>query len=152
MAARHPRVRARGAPARFTPARSSLARLTLAATTAFAAGCFSGPPTEPSDDLEIDCATNTQPPAGSGRAVVRIRNFAFEPAELTVATGTDVTWINCEGAGGAAHTATSDDDGVWDSGLLAADMGRFTRAFDEPGRFPYHCTPHPFMQAAIVVE
>jgi plastocyanin len=125
--------------------------LTVAAVAAFAVGCFSGAPTEPPDDFEIDCTTDAQPPAGSGRAVARIRNFAFEPVELTVATGTEVTWINCEGAGGAAHTATS-DDGVWDSGLLVADMGRFTRTFDEPGRFPYHCTPHPFMQAAIVVE
>lgn len=137
---------------RLGSARLTLSRLTLATLAALAAGCFSGAPTEPLDDFEIDCATDAQPPAGSGRAVVRIRSFAFEPAELTVAAGTEVTWINCEGAGGAAHTATSDDDGVWDSGLLLADMGRFSRTFDELGRFPYHCTPHPFMQAAIVVE
>lgn len=141
MAARHPRFELRGV----------VAGLTMAAAAAFAAGCFSGSPSEPMNDFEIDCAGNAQPPAGSGRAVVRIRNFAFEPAELSVAQGTEVTWVNCEGTGGAAHTATS-DDGIWDSGLLAPDMGQYSRTFEATGQFPYHCTPHPFMQATITVE
>ena len=132
-------------------ARRAVTGLTLAAAAAFSAGCFSDAPTPPVDDFEIDCATDEQPPAGSNRAVVRIRNFAFEPASLTVDAGTEVTWVNCEGSGGPAHTSTSDDD-VWDSGLLAADMGQYSRTFEDTGQFPYHCTPHPFMQAEVVVQ
>ena len=28
----------------------------------------------------------------------------------------------------------------------------FAHTFDEPGRFPYHCLPHPMMRGLVVVE
>lgn len=140
------------ATTRASRARSRASGLALAAVLAFTGACFSDAPTPPPvDDFEIDCATDEQPPAGSGRAVVRIRNFAFEPAALTVDAGTEVTWVNCEGAGGPRHTSTSDDD-VWDSGLLDPDMGQYSRTFEDTGQFPYHCTPHPFMQGSVEVQ
>ncbi|MGH7542680.1 MAG: plastocyanin/azurin family copper-binding protein [Gemmatimonadota bacterium] len=27
----------------------------------------------------------------------------------------------------------------------------FSRRFDEPGRYPFHCTPHPFMKGVVIV-
>lgn len=133
--------------------RGRLVPLALLATASFLGACISGTPemTGPGD-FQVDCSTDDQPPAGSGQAVVRISNFAFHPSEVTVEAGTEVIWVNCEGSGGAAHTTTS-DDGLWDSPLLSpADEGRYTRTFDEVGRFDYHCTPHPFMKGAVVVQ
>ena len=128
-----------------------LRAIPVVVAVALTGACFSGAPTPPPDDFQVDCATDAQPPAGSGQAVIRIQNFAFAPQELSVAAGTEVIWVNCEGAGGAAHTATSDDE-LWDSGLLAPDGAQYRHTFDDAGSFAYHCTPHPFMQGTVVVE
>ena len=79
-------------------------------------------------------------------AVVVIRDFEFVPASLTVASGTEVTFVNC---GPTAHSATADDF-EWDSDLLPTGA-TFRRTFTAPGTEPYHCEPHPFMQGTITV-
>lgn len=85
-----------------------------------------------------------------GTTIVAIRDFAFHPATLRVPRGTTVTWVNCEPAGEAPHTSEA-DAGAWQSPLLeTGDV--YTRTFDETGAFPYHCGPHPFMTATVVVE
>jgi plastocyanin len=85
--------------------------------------------------------------AAQEAADVRVIDFAFEPATLTVAVGTTVTWTN---DGQRPHTI-SDDDGAFDSGRL--DPGEsFSHTFDQPGTYRYHCGFHPEMQAEIVVE
>jgi hypothetical protein len=104
------------------------------------AGCFSErtdviPPTDPS--------LCDSPGAG----VVVIRNFGFQPAELRVTRGTRVTWVNCDSD---SHTSTADNFS-WDSPLLARGM-TFSHTFETPGRIAYHCEPHPFMTAAVIVE
>jgi plastocyanin len=116
------------------------------------AACFS----EKSDDLTgpapeyVSCSSSAPAPPANAR-VVRIRNFAFEPAQLTVAAGTTVWWINCE-TPAVGHTSTS-DTGIWSSPLLAGNGGgRFSRAFSATGTFPYHCVPHPEMVATITVQ
>ena len=81
---------------------------------------------------------------------VAIQNFAFIPTEIHVRAGTTVTWINCEPPGTPDHTTTS-DGGVWGSDLLAPGAS-FSFTFTQVGTFPYHCTPHPFMLATVVVE
>ena len=80
-----------------------------------------------------------------GSTVVVIRRFAFGPEE--VRPGERVTWINCDED---AHTSTA-DGGEWESPLLAPGDA-FTQTFASPGEFPYHCDPHPFMTARVVVE
>ncbi len=46
--------------------------------------------------------------------------------------------------------ATS-DTGVWASPLFATGSF-YSRTFTEAGSFPYHCEPHPFMKATVVVR
>jgi plastocyanin len=75
-----------------------------------------------------------------------IGDFAFTPAELTVAAGTTVAWTNEDLA---PHTATV-EDGSFDSDRL--DQGAsFQHAFDEPRTFAYHCSFHPGKMGSIVV-
>ena len=87
----------------------------------------------------------------SGHVVVAIRNFAFVPDSIAVPAGATVTWVNCEDAGTEPHTTTADDGTTWASPELAPGQ-RYTRTFPAAGTFPYHCEPHPFMQAKVVVQ
>ena len=82
-----------------------------------------------------------------GENVVTIRDFAFSPAEIRIRPGETVQWVNNDTL---THTVTA-DDGAFDSDLLENGEG-FSRRFDRPGRYPYHCTPHPFMTGVVVVE
>ena len=82
--------------------------------------------------------------------LVAIRNFAFHPDSLKVPVGATVTWVNCEDVGQEPHTTTS-DNAVWDSPQLSPG-NRFSHTFPAGGTFPYHCTPHPFMIAKVVVQ
>ena len=91
--------------------------------------------------------------AGQDRTVtadtvrVAIRDFQFEIQRLTVRPGTTVIWVN---EGNVAHTSSSDTD-LWDSGLLANGES-YARVFSEAGEFPYHCEPHAFMTATVIVQ
>ena len=85
-----------------------------------------------------------------GATVIVIRDFAFQPTEISVKQGGKVIWVNCSDAGDAPHTSTA-DGGAWDSPALAPGDA-FGRTFDQAGSFPYHCAPHPFMTGTVVVE
>ncbi|MFN3337597.1 MAG: cupredoxin family copper-binding protein [Thermomicrobium sp.] len=78
---------------------------------------------------------------------VRIVNFGFEPAELTVAAGTTVIWRNDSPT---THTVTA-KNGAFDSGLLEAGQ-TFSFMFREPGTYEYWCTLHPEMLGRVIVR
>ena len=77
---------------------------------------------------------------------VSIANFAFDPAELEVATGTEVTWTNDDQA---PHTVTA-DGGAFDSGTLEPG-DTFSVAVEGNGPVTYACMIHPEMTGTIVV-
>lgn len=74
-------------------------------------------------------------------------DWGYDPPSLSIATGDTVIWTN---TGAADHTVTA-DDGSFDSGSIPPG-GTFEFTFSETGDFQYHCTPHPFMVAAISVS
>ncbi|WP_165822648.1 cupredoxin domain-containing protein [Paenibacillus montanisoli] len=80
--------------------------------------------------------------------VVEIKEFAFATASLTIRPGDSVKFINRDTV---KHTATADDGSSFDTGLLGQDEEK-TVTFDKEGEFPYHCAPHPAMQATIIVS
>ena len=75
-----------------------------------------------------------------------IDNFAFAPAELTVAPGTTVTWTNHDDI---PHTVTS-TDGAFKSHALDTDDS-FSFTFEKPGSYRYFCSLHPHMVGTITV-
>jgi plastocyanin len=114
-----------------------------------AAACFSSRSPTDNTGLPGECSFSPGSPV-PGTTVVAIKNFAFTPAEVVVRAGGTVTWVNCETVDVESHTSTA-DAGQWSSPTLASgDV--FAHTFSQPGRFTYHCTPHPFMTAAVVVE
>ena len=71
---------------------------------------------------------------------------AYSPAEIRIDVGSKVMWTNSDDV---AHTVTADGE-TFDSGFI--DPGQsFTFTFSEPGTFPFHCTPHPWMKGTVVV-
>jgi len=91
-------------------------------------------------------AATTQQPAPA-TADVRLDNFSFGPATLTVAVGTTVTWTNRDDI---PHTVVS-SDGAFKSKVLDTDE-QFSYTFAKPGTFPYFCSIHPHMTGRIVVQ
>lgn len=84
--------------------------------------------------------------AGADRDV-RIADFAYAPATVTIRVGDTVTWTNRDPV---EHTATA-TNGSFDTGMIAPDGSariRFTRA----GTYAYLCTPHPDMRGTVVVR
>jgi plastocyanin len=98
------------------------------------AGCVSDRPTTAPD----------LPPSGEQ---VTIDNFAYQPPQLTVATGTAVTWTNHDSE---SHTVTSDDGSTFGSGAIARG-GTFTFTAGAPGTDTYFCQIHPFMKGTLTV-
>lgn len=84
--------------------------------------------------------------AQSNQQTVSIRDFSFEPAQLSVEPGTTVTWTN---EGNEPHTVTA-DNGLFDSGVLYPGDS-YSVQFDGMGTLSYYCTLHPSMTGGITV-
>jgi plastocyanin len=77
---------------------------------------------------------------------VSIDNFAFAPADLTVATGTTVVWTNQDDI---PHTVTS-TEGVFKSRAMDTDDS-FSFTFEKVGSYRYFCSLHPHMVGMVRV-
>ncbi len=84
---------------------------------------------------------------GSSSTEIKIDNFSFTPANVTVPTGTQVRWTNRDDI---PHTVVSDDQ-VFKSKALDTD-DQFAYTFTKPGTYKYFCSLHPRMTATIVVR
>jgi plastocyanin len=91
------------------------------------------------------------PPPQSAAATpveVKIDNFSFLPATVTVAPGTTVKWTNRDDI---PHTVVSDDKTTFKSKVLDTDDS-FSFTFTKPGTYDYFCSVHPKMTGKIVVQ
>jgi plastocyanin len=78
---------------------------------------------------------------------VKIDNFSFGPAAITVKAETTVTWINRDDI---PHTVVADDK-LFKSKVLDTDE-KFSYTFSKPGEYPYFCSIHPKMTGKVVVQ
>lgn len=78
-------------------------------------------------------------------AEVTIKNFRFQPAQLSVHPGETIEFKNEDIF---AHSVTA-DDGSFDSGLIQPGSS-WTLTVAKAGTIAYHCTPHPNMKATLV--
>jgi plastocyanin len=104
-----------------------------------AAGCGGGD----------DGGEGTKPPAPApaGGTEVKIADFKFMPAKISVPTGTKLVFANVDKA---AHTATASDRS-FDTGSIRRGK-RATVTLGKAGTFAYICDFHPFMKGTVVVE
>ena len=95
----------------------------------------------------LTAARDVAPTAAASAATVKIDNFAFLPATLTVTPGTTVTWKNEDDS---PHRI-GDKIGTFKSAALDTD-DTFSHTFAAPGEYPYICTIHPYMAGKIIVK
>lgn len=124
--------------------------LTASALLAGMTSCNSDDPTPPVSDPECVVPTVTNF-VDSAQARVIIRNFAFQPASITVKAGQTVIWKHC-GPERDPHTVTSDEgtSGPLNSPFFGVNQ-TYTMSFAASGSNPYHCAPHPDMLGTITV-
>jgi plastocyanin len=79
-------------------------------------------------------------------AQVAIPGQFYSPSDLSVLTGTTITWTNEDAT---SHTITA-DNASFDSGYVPPG-GTYERLFAKPGVYLFHCTIHRFMRGAIRV-
>ena len=94
--------------------------------------------TEP-DDAAGDAATD-------GTSIT-IADFTYDPEELSVDPGAEVTLVNEDGTD---HTATSTEGGFDSGDVPGGDEGTFT-APEEPGEYSFFCDFHPSMKGTLIV-
>ena len=85
--------------------------------------------------------------AQDAKGTVTIDNFTFMPAELTIATGTTVTWVNHDDI---PHSVVEKDKKFRSKALDTDDSYSFT--FTAAGTFEYFCGLHPQMVGKVIVK
>jgi amicyanin len=81
--------------------------------------------------------------------MVEIKDFAFSPAAITVKKGTKVTWTNKDST---QHNISPDTETAdFKASELLAQGESYSVTFNTVGTFSYHCTPHPYMKASVIV-
>ncbi len=100
-------------------------------------------------------------PVGAGVPGCEINEMCYTPTNLTVHTGTTVTWINSDGS--IPHTVTAgwpDSESIgldypggygFDSDFMSGGA-KFKHTFETPGEYDYYCQLHPWMIGSVTVE
>jgi amicyanin len=92
-----------------------------------------------------------QTPAPARAATVEIVEDTavgyYDPAEVVVAVGATVTWVN---RSGFPHNVVF-DGGVLPPSSLFADDETYEVEFNTAGSFAYTCTVHPTMRGSVIV-
>ena len=137
---------------RFLWAALSLAL--VATLTLVACGGTATTPTQPSPTAAqpspTTAATATSQPSGTVanvKIVEKNDKYMFDPATLTIKTGTQVVWTNMSDA---PHTVTS-DNGTFNTSSNLSQNQTFMFTFTTAGTFSYPCNIHPYMKATITV-
>ncbi len=85
-------------------------------------------------------------PTTPAAATVEIKNYAFNPATVTIQAGQTVQWNFDDN--GVAHNVIGDD------GMHTADLtsGTFRHTFKHAGTFNYQCSLHASMHGVVIVQ
>jgi len=79
---------------------------------------------------------------------VEIKDFAFNPSEITIKAGETVTWTNGDSA---PHTITSDSGTELASDPINNGQS-YSHTFDKAGEYDYHCSIHTMMKGKVIVQ
>jgi plastocyanin len=134
---------------------AALLTLGLAACAASESTSEPSPTAEASEPVESEAPASepAESEAAASEERVRIDNSNYDPAELTIAAGTEVEFVNADSF---AHTVTEGTDGqAVDDPIVDEDIeqnGTVSVTFDEPGTYNITCKIHPSMNMTITVE
>ncbi len=92
------------------------------------------------------------PSQAATEIVVTRDDMRFSPATVTIPAGGTVVW---KFEGSLPHSTTSEAGSpkAWDSGILGPGA-TYAVKFDQPGTYPYYCTPHRSMgmKGVVIVQ
>ena len=111
-------------------ARRTLAGISIVGALLTAASCYAAEPVAANQEL-----------------LVSIENMVFNPAEVAVAPGTTVTWLNKDVM---PHTVV-DTNKSFRSKILAKE-DKFSFTFTTAGDYSYLCSVHPNMKGKVIVK
>lgn len=115
---------------------------TLAGSLAIAALAFAACGDDDAEDAGSSGGSSSDP------VTIDITDFEYLPATITVAEGTEITFVNNDDA---AHTATA-REGEFNTESIEGGGAEVTVTASGSGEIAYFCAFHPFMEATIVVE
>lgn len=121
------------------------------ATAALAvAGCGSGDDADTTAAPAASTAAKTTPaPAADGSPVaIGMQGLAFSPKDVTVKTGTKITWTNLEDI---PHNVVAEEGADFESETFGKGK-TFSYTPKKAGTIKYVCTIHPGMEGTITVE
>jgi plastocyanin len=124
------------------PLKAITSRLVIAALGMLLAGCGGGSSAAKSGGGSSHSAS------GGSSGGVKISNFKFSPATITVKQGARLSVTNDDST---AHTATADDGQSFDTGTVDPGASK-TISVSKPGSYPYHCSIHPSMHGKLIVK
>jgi len=79
---------------------------------------------------------------------VGIESYRFMPPEVSIRAGDSVRWINHEKR--TSHSVLFPaENGLESERLFPGES--WQRRFERPGRYAYHCGPHPEMEGVVIV-
>jgi len=84
----------------------------------------------------------------NGQYRVKIDNFSFGPATLTIPVGATAIWPNQDDV---PHNVVSTDGKDFKSPVLDTDQ-KFTHTFAQAGTYAYYCSIHPKMTGKVIVR
>ncbi|HEY3189661.1 MAG TPA: cupredoxin family copper-binding protein [Solirubrobacteraceae bacterium] len=102
---------------------------------------------------ERSCTTTTSPSGGGGGSAsagpkaVAIHGHMFMPSDVTVPTGTTVSWTNDDSE---PHTVVA-SGGAFKSKNLGKGQS-YSYTFSSAGSYPYYCSVHPDMKATVTAR
>lgn len=119
----------------------SAAKLVEAVVLGMLVACGGGGSTSPGGG-----ATTTTTTGGSSTNAITVGNNTFTPNLTTVPTGTMVTWTwhSCS-TDGYGNTQCVKHSVAFDDGQqspLGQSSGSYSRTFNAPGTYTYHCAYH----------
>lgn len=131
------------------PGTSWIATLLLATMAALICGAsHAAMPALGSEGARRAPASTTSHVVATLKSAITIRNFAFEPATLTVPAGSKIVWINRDDE---PHLVVSAGGKFPASPALDTDDS-YASVFAKPGTYTYFCSIHPHMVGTIIVK
>jgi len=127
--------------------RSSLMILPFAALLACGGGGSSA--TGPGTTGGTNTGGNTGGTVAVATTSVDMKNIAFTPSAIKVASGATVTWTNQDGTN---HSVVFDAGGVTGSGTMGAGVAKGLVMPTAAGTYAYHCGFHPTMTGTVQVQ
>ncbi|MFH8259266.1 cupredoxin domain-containing protein [Streptomyces roseolus] len=96
-------------------------------------------------------APASPPPSATSVSEERIviKDFRFEPADLTAAPGARISVVNEDSA---PHTVTAEDADVFDTGTIEGGQTATFTAPPTAGTYRYLCDIHPSMTGTLTVR